>query len=148
MITPDHLIRASVLVMLLLVCDGLQLPEPQVVPIWRFPKGGRDHLAARPGDLPIELPDKNPGELAPHILCRPEAKHYGVKKDQRLGRSTLCRMLVTRRYGCIILTASDKFVSHCGAKTEHHDPCPGPAAHVLCGCSATLDLGAHCARRT
>src|SRR5262249_36678027 len=40
------------------------------------------------------------------------------------------------------------FVSHDGPNADYHDPCPGRPAHVLCGRSATLDPGVHCARRT
>jgi hypothetical protein len=47
--------------------------------------------------------------------------------------------------GCVIPTANDKLRLN---YADHHNPCPGPAAYVLCGRSATLDLGAHRARRT
>jgi len=40
------------------------------------------------------------------------------------------------------------FVSQHGPIADHHDPRPGPLAHVLCGRGPTLDLSTHRARRT
>jgi hypothetical protein len=95
-----------------------------------------------PGDSPLRYLDAQLAQFPVDSRGSPERfwRSTGVSRGHPGPPHTRTALIASSRPPAI------HFVQHRGPHADHHAPCPRPVAHVLCGRSGALDLGAHRAR--